>query len=601
MYSAVIAFGGPNKTSENTYVFRNYERPDVAADKKTWLFNTGEPSIAKVWEAARATSAAPLYFSKHTMDNGTYIDGGMGCNNPAELMSQEVSAIHGRAPELILSIGTGTKPPHQHVKAKKHILLDNARSVVHVFKRLPDIATESEICHASLQGTIRSLRAARSPPPANPSKYPMYFRLNVPGLGTVKLDAWESSDNGKEPDGKKTLEDLEAKTKAYLNTEAVKKNMEACAKELVLTRRERAKTERWEQFATHTTYHCPLKEEHECEDKLFFTRDQLRSHAAERHEFVPWISIQEKPLSPSDECPEDSPLCIMDQCAEDPQLFRGADAVDQLLRHLQGPAHNIKNPKPYSKPALEAYLDEGRTTLDAAFQEEPPTVPREQLDAAQQPPSSQNAGSNRTRWTSRFRSSRRSPSSKADSKSTGNTASNLAESSRERSGAGESPGRQEGDDVGRIDGNPTGCQQQQGVGQVAEQVAGAELSSGLDGDATGRNDGDVKTSQQKRPQQRQPQAPRPSVERNAVAGPSCGQNGDAMGSYNRSASSCQQSQAPRTSVEQTAGAERFPEHNGNGNSPVNSGQIGSSRQLVPSRFLPSLDHAAEHIRRAQSA
>lgn len=130
-------------------MFRSYDRPHFKKDESEWLFNAGDASIAKVWEVARATSAAPRYFSKHTIDNGTpgtYIDGGMGCNNPADLMAQEVDAIHGRVPELIISVGTGTKPPMQHgspqqFNTREHKFLNNARSVFGVLKKLPDIVT----------------------------------------------------------------------------------------------------------------------------------------------------------------------------------------------------------------------------------------------------------------------------------------------------------------------------------------------------------------------------------------------------------------------------------------------------------------------------
>jgi hypothetical protein len=561
-----------------------------------------------VWEVARATSAAPLYFSKHTIDNGTYIDGGMGCNNPAEVMSQEVQAIHERGPELILSIGTGTKPPvqqspTQRVKARKHKLLDNARNVFHIAKRLPDIVTQSEDCHLRLQGKISELRAARSHNPSNPSHYPLYFRFNVPDLGTIKLDAWRSKDSREGPNGMETLEDLELKTWTYLNDVEVRKNMEACAKELVLTRRERAKTERWEKFATHTTYRCPLEEEHECKKKFFSNREQLRSHAAERHEFVPWISVQGRPVSTTDECPEDSPICIMDQCAEAPQLFGGPDAIDQLLRHLQGPAHNIKDPKPYSKPALEAYLDKGRTTLDAAFQEEVRTVSREQPAPAQQQTDPQNAAPDRRHWKNLFRSPRRSPSRTSDTRSTGNAASNLAESPAERSDGRVSPGRQDGEVAARIDNNTTDSERQQGVGPAAEQGAGAESSSGRGGEATGRNDGDATPSQQNQLHRRQPQAPKPCVEHDAVAGPSNWQNGHPKGYHNGNATGTQQEQARRSSVEQVAGAERLPEHNGNAISPIEHERLASSTRLVSGRVLPSIDHAANNIlhRRVKSA
>jgi len=39
------------------------------------------PNI-KIWEAARATSAAPTYFTPMTVGNTTFVDGGLQANNP---------------------------------------------------------------------------------------------------------------------------------------------------------------------------------------------------------------------------------------------------------------------------------------------------------------------------------------------------------------------------------------------------------------------------------------------------------------------------------------------------------------------------------------
>jgi len=39
------------------------------------------PSI-KLWEAARATSAAPMYFAPLNVGNYTFVDGGLQANNP---------------------------------------------------------------------------------------------------------------------------------------------------------------------------------------------------------------------------------------------------------------------------------------------------------------------------------------------------------------------------------------------------------------------------------------------------------------------------------------------------------------------------------------
>lgn len=599
MHSAVIAYGGPSNTSENTYVFRNYDRPrrPVNADKETWLFNTGDASIARVWEVARATSAAPCYFSKHTIDNGTpgtYIDGGMGCNNPADLMRQEVEGIHGRSPELILSIGTGKKAPQQ-VNTRQHRFFNNARSVFHTIKKLPDIVTESEECHTRLQTYVNGLRRERSRDSSIPSNYPMYHRFNVPGLGTIELDAWESTDGSKNPDGGKTLQELQAQTRTYLNSPEVKKRMEACAKELVLTRRKRAKTERWEQFATHTTYHCPLEEENQCEDKLFFTREQLRSHAAECHQFVPWISVQERPSSPDNECPEDSPICIMDQCAEAPQLFRDANAVDEMLQHLQGPAHNMKNPEPKWKQGLEKYLDDGRRTRDAAFQEEAPLASTEQPDSAQQPPEGQNAGVNRSRWATMVRLGRRKFSSKVDSQSTGQSASNITESSRERNGGEEPASRQEGDATRQTDNNTTDSQRRQGVSPPAEQMTCAESSRSPISEAEGRRDGIVSTPQQQQPQHRQPRASNPCVDRSAGPEPSNLRIDHAADRQNCNTTGSLQNQARRPSVQQHAGAEQLSEHDVNAELPVDREEVDSNGSPVSGGILPSLDHATKHI------
>lgn len=37
----------------------------------------------KIWEAARATSAAPHYFDAMLIDGISFVDGGLGYNNPA--------------------------------------------------------------------------------------------------------------------------------------------------------------------------------------------------------------------------------------------------------------------------------------------------------------------------------------------------------------------------------------------------------------------------------------------------------------------------------------------------------------------------------------
>ncbi|KAH6880135.1 acyl transferase/acyl hydrolase/lysophospholipase [Thelonectria olida] len=63
----------------------------------------------KVWEAARATSAAPVYFEPFTHKQASYIDGGVARNNPAQLAFDEYQKIwpDSPQPDVLVSLGTG--------------------------------------------------------------------------------------------------------------------------------------------------------------------------------------------------------------------------------------------------------------------------------------------------------------------------------------------------------------------------------------------------------------------------------------------------------------------------------------------------------------
>lgn len=71
-----------------------------------------------IWEAARATSAAPTFFEPLILpsdNNSQWVDGGLIVNNPAEQILQEVKKLWGEPEQrfdlkrigLFLSIGTG--------------------------------------------------------------------------------------------------------------------------------------------------------------------------------------------------------------------------------------------------------------------------------------------------------------------------------------------------------------------------------------------------------------------------------------------------------------------------------------------------------------
>lgn len=67
------------------------------------------PDKRKAWEAARITSAVPIYFGSF---EGKFLDGGVMCNNPTldaitEVIDQEKTEGTNRRPSLVLSLGSG--------------------------------------------------------------------------------------------------------------------------------------------------------------------------------------------------------------------------------------------------------------------------------------------------------------------------------------------------------------------------------------------------------------------------------------------------------------------------------------------------------------
>lgn len=71
----------------------------------------------RIWEAARATTAAPSYFPPMGIIRGnekrTFIDGAMGCNNPSLELVDEATALYGTGRVLgcLISLGTGFSGP----------------------------------------------------------------------------------------------------------------------------------------------------------------------------------------------------------------------------------------------------------------------------------------------------------------------------------------------------------------------------------------------------------------------------------------------------------------------------------------------------------
>ncbi|RVD89309.1 uncharacterized protein DFL_000323 [Arthrobotrys flagrans] len=121
----------------------------------------------KVWEAARATSAAPAYFKPLSIGGVELLDGGLGANNPLGWLWTEMLSVFGpaRPTSTFLTIGTGM-PSNVGVKDPGNIF--NIKATLDSFV---SIATNTELTHILFRTLVNAFA-----PHARGKKY---FRLNV--------------------------------------------------------------------------------------------------------------------------------------------------------------------------------------------------------------------------------------------------------------------------------------------------------------------------------------------------------------------------------------------------------------------------------------
>ena len=165
--SFVPAMSALNMNAQIPRLFRTYQAPKYPAPNCT------------VWEAVRATSAAPIFFKRIVVNGEPYIDAGMGCNNPVQHVLQEAELMFpNRHVACIISIGAGQA---QTISIPNPGWFQRILPLK-VVDAIRKIATD---CEASAHVAAR--RFERTPG--------IYFRFNVEqGLQGVGLEQWERLD-----------------------------------------------------------------------------------------------------------------------------------------------------------------------------------------------------------------------------------------------------------------------------------------------------------------------------------------------------------------------------------------------------------------------
>jgi predicted acylesterase/phospholipase RssA len=147
----------------------------------------------KIWQAARATSAAPTFFKQIQIGppgiEEAFVDGGMGHNNPiAALLLEAQVMFPDHQIACIISLGTGQ--PHTITIPKPSLL--KRIFPVDILEAIKGIATDCEKQH--------QLFAHHFDPVPH-----VYFRFNVEqGMQDIQLNQWER------------LGDVAANTRQYL-------------------------------------------------------------------------------------------------------------------------------------------------------------------------------------------------------------------------------------------------------------------------------------------------------------------------------------------------------------------------------------------------
>lgn len=179
---ALVACREKSQGGDDTYLFRSYDH--VEADPTTYNHHDDlelnparvQRNMTRIWEACRATSAAPLYFHKTVIEGARYMDGGVGRNNPAGLARYEALQMAERATGgsrnllLLVSVGTGLK------EEQSRFGTGYGPVPYKLMKWMKKAVTNTETTHTQ---TRANLVREKTP----------YFRFNVSrGLNKMKLD-----------------------------------------------------------------------------------------------------------------------------------------------------------------------------------------------------------------------------------------------------------------------------------------------------------------------------------------------------------------------------------------------------------------------------
>ncbi|CAI6335197.1 unnamed protein product [Periconia digitata] len=150
------------------------------------IISTYDPNdrTTRIWEALRATSAAPTFFEEMTFGTPrvTYLDGGVGFNNPCAEVDYAAKALwEGRSIGVIVSVGTG---------------LQSIPSVKKMASWLPfGLGTDIALASALAGMATGTARVDNEMKRMYYNTSTQYYRFDVDrGLANISLEQWMKED-----------------------------------------------------------------------------------------------------------------------------------------------------------------------------------------------------------------------------------------------------------------------------------------------------------------------------------------------------------------------------------------------------------------------
>ena len=196
-------------------MFRTYDCQASQSETPDWTpLNPGSRNMCQIWEAARATTAAPKLFPPIRIDETVFIDGGITANNPTQEALREVAYLHGNklSGTCIVSIGSGVYHgpdlPALKISNKSHY--QGTKTLVQIL-RAAATRTESTSLDVLFEASL--------------SQSFEYFRLNTKYDRSILLDQWDKS--------RQVQAEIERSAKDYLDSAEAQESLRRCASILV--------------------------------------------------------------------------------------------------------------------------------------------------------------------------------------------------------------------------------------------------------------------------------------------------------------------------------------------------------------------------------